>query len=94
MKNKKICRVHWLLHNLSTDFKGRYILYYDYSLHRYLFYRMSGRKLHDLFSVVRTSKRCFRVMYFNTAAGVQEYFSCRTSSQCAEFMLDIAEYYK
>lgn len=98
MKNNKIgapCggRVHWLLWNLTSEFKNKYILYYDYLYHKYLFYRMIGHSLYDMFSIVRTSKRCFRVMYWNRY-GVHEYFSCTTSKKCAEFMLDIYEYEK
>lgn len=92
-RQKSICRVHWVLWCLSPQFKGRYILYYDYARHNYLFYRMEGHRLYDLFSVVRTSKRCFRVMYCNTKQGVHEYFSCKTSEECAKYMEDIAGYY-
>ena len=34
-----IGRVHWLIHNLSSSFKGAYKLSFDYVLHRYFFYR-------------------------------------------------------
>lgn len=33
-------RVHWLLWCLSPEFKGAYRLYYNYTYHRYLFYRI------------------------------------------------------
>ena len=91
--DKECGRVHWLLWNLSGEFKGKYQLYYDYAYHKYLFYRMNGRQLFDMFSVVRTSKRCFRVMYCNPSHGVHEYFSCRTSKDCAVYMQDISTYY-
>lgn len=91
--DKECGRVHWLLLHLSGNFKGKYNLYYDYQYHKYLFYRFDGRKLYDIFSVVRTSKRCFRVMYCRPSVGVHEYFSCRNSKKCAEFMEDLCEYY-
>lgn len=81
-----ICRVHWLLHNLSRDFKGAYRLCYNYASHNYMFYRMSGRKLYDIFIVQRTSKRCFRVMYCNTETEEFQYFSCWKSSHTAKRM--------
>ena len=90
----KCGRVHWLLWNLSGNFKNKYQLYYDYAYHKYLFYRLEGRRIYDMFSVVRTSKRCFRVMYCNCKIGVHEYFSCKTSKKCAEFMEDIHNYYE
>lgn len=92
-KSRTIGRVHWLLWNLTPFFKGSYKLYYNYATHKYLFYRMVGRNLFDIFSVIRTSKRCFRVMYCNLEEGIHEYFSCRTSAKCAEFMEDIFREY-
>ena len=86
-------RVHWLLWCLPGYFKNSYQLYYDYTYHKYLFYRMNGRQLYDLFTVIRTSKRCFRVMYCNPSNNVMEYFSCRTSNQCAIYMCDIFHYW-
>lgn len=84
-------RVHWLLLHLSSRFKMRYNLYYDYAYHKYLFYRLDGRKIFDFFSIIRTSKRCFRVMYCCPSYGVHEYFTCKTSLKCAERMEDISE---
>lgn len=81
-----ISRVHWLLFNLSTEFKGAYSLVYDYSNHKYLFYRTENRKIYDLFVVVRSSKHCFRVVYANTRTKDIQYFSCRKSSICARRM--------
>lgn len=50
-KSRTICRVHWLLWNLTPFFKGSYKLYYNYATHKYLFYRMVGINLFDIFSV-------------------------------------------
>lgn len=81
-----ICRVHWLIHNLEREFKEKYILSYDYANHSYLFYRMKGRKMHDCFIIVRTSKRCFRVSYANTEKRHYEAFTCRKSVNVARRM--------
>ena len=81
-----VARVHWLLHNLETEFKGKYQLIWKYENHSYTFYRMSGKKLYDVFIVVRTSKRCFRVSYANSRTGEMQTFSCKKSSICARRM--------
>lgn len=76
-----ILRTHWLLWTLNEfpEFKRSYLCAYDYARHNYIFYRMSGRKLYDIFIVVRTSKHCFRVMYYNSRTLEIQYFSCRRS---------------
>lgn len=81
-----ICRVHWLLWNLEKEFKGKYELSFDYSYHKYTFYRYRNKKLYDVFIVVRTSKKCFRVMYSNLRTHDMQYFSCFKSSHCARRM--------
>lgn len=80
-------RVHWLLWNLSSEFKGKYVLKFDYRFHNYLFYRFNPhtRKIGQVFQVIRTSKRCFRLMYYNN--GYFEYYSFNTSKKCAEKMI-------
>ncbi len=81
-----ISRVHWLLWNLPSEFKSKYQLVYDYAFHNYCFYRMNGRKLYDLFIIVRTSKRCFRVSYVNAETKEMQAFSCRKSVNVARRM--------
>lgn len=84
-----LCRVHWLLWNLSSDFKGKYVLRFDYSFHNYLFYRFNPHswKIGQVFQVIRTSKKCFRLMYYND--GIFRYYSFKTSKQCAEKMIEL-----
>lgn len=84
--HKSLGRVHWLIWNLEKEFKEKYQLSYDYRSHRYTFYRMNGKRLYDCFIVVRTSKRCFRVMYSNVRTGDIQYFSCYKSSHTARRM--------
>lgn len=76
-------RVHWLLWHLRRDFKNAYQLQYNYSEHRYMFYRMQGHSVYDVFIVVRTSKSCWRCMYSNSVFDTLEYFSTQTSKQMA-----------
>lgn len=59
-------RVHWLLWSLPSEFKNCYILSYDYSKHSYCFYRLSGKKLYDIFIVSHTSKHYYRMTYYNS----------------------------
>ena len=89
MKQKSICRVHWVLWSLPSEFKGKYNLVYDYLHHKYCFYRLNGKKLYDLFIVIRTSKRVFRVSYVNAEEKTMAYFSCRTSTEVGEKLYKI-----
>lgn len=82
----KIGKVHWLLHNLPLDFKKSYKCYFDYACHNYIFYRNKGYIVLDCFIVIRTSRKCFRVMYFNNNFKIFQYFSTRTSLETSNIM--------
>lgn len=79
-------RVHWLLLHLPREFCRAYILRYDYLYHNYHFTRYAKRSIVDEFIVIRTSRRCFRVMFFSWRYNYFEYFSEPTSRRCAEHM--------
>ena len=85
----KKSRIHWLLHKLPKDFKMSYRLYYDYKFHRYLFYRNYRYSLRDVFIIVRTSRKCWRVSYVNTYCNRLDYFSCKSLDVLIEFMYSI-----
>lgn len=92
-------RVHWLLWNLSPNFKGVYRLRFDYNYHRYVFYRTYGidqrsKRLKDCFIIVRTSKKCFRMMYFNDVFQLYLYESFKTSIKCALRMEELFKKYR
>ena len=72
-------RVHWILHNLPSEFKAAYKLYYNYASHNYVFIRLIGKtkRLYDVFVVQRTSKHYFRVMYACPERSVFENFGDR-----------------
>ncbi len=86
-------RVHWLLWHLSAEFKRAYKLSFDYEYHNYHFVRHEDgniRKLPiDEYIVIRTSRRCFRCMYFNYNNNYFEYFSEKTSFAMAEHLLKL-----
>ncbi len=87
--HKSLGRVHWLLHSLPSEFKGAYVLSYDYAYHRYLFYRMNGKRIYDVFIVMRTSKQYFRACYCNAEYQEFELFGAYKSSWIAEKMYDL-----
>ena len=95
MKKRKVGapkggRVHWVLHELPTEFKGKYILAYQYKYHRYIFYRLDGRKLYDIFIVNRSKKaRYFRAVYANLKRNEIELFGHKKPSMIAEKMYDL-----
>lgn len=95
-KNKKTGskpggRIHWLLMFLSKEFIKNYRLRLDYEYHNYHFMRYEKRTATDEFTIIRTSRKCFRVMYFNFETMYFEYFSEPTARECAEH---IDELYK
>lgn len=79
-------RVHWLLLHLGRDFKRAYKLRFDYEYHNYHFTRYDARTPIDEYIIIRTSRRCFRCMYFNYRNNYFEYFSEQTSKAMAEHM--------
>ena len=82
-------RVHWMLFNLPNHFKRAYRLSYDYATHNYIFYRMNGYHLYDVFIVVQTSRHYWRVTYANTKNQVYEHFGYRNTRLLAEKMYEI-----
>lgn len=86
--------VHWLYYELSGDFTKAYRLSFNRKHHNYRFARYRKRTLIDEFLVVRTSKRCYRVMYFNEDFMHFQYFSAENYRDCAVKMIDIFEIFK
>ncbi len=84
-------RVHWLLMFLSKDFTRTYRLHFDYEYHNYHFTRYEGRTARDEYIVIRTSRDCFRVMYFNFDTLYFEYFSEETARECADHIEEVYE---
>lgn len=83
-------RVHWVLWELPTEFKGAFQLRYDYAYHRYIFYRMNGRKLYDIFIINRSKKaRYFRAVYVNVERNEVEFFGHKKPSAIAEKCYDL-----
>ena len=79
-------RVHWFLLHLSPMVKTRFKLFWDYEYHNYALIRTEKRTLIDVFVVVRSSERCFRVIYFNKKTLYFEYFSARNAKAAAELV--------
>lgn len=82
-------RVHWILHALPTEFKGAYLYEYNYKYHKYVFYRLTGHRLYDVFIVMRTSKHYFRAVYCNVVSQEYELFGHYSPERIAEKMYDI-----
>ncbi len=82
-------RVHWLLHSLPFAFKASYILSYDYSRHNYVFYRMHGRRLFDVFIVHQTSKHYWRMSYCCLFTQYYEFFGYHKTLVLAEKMCEL-----
>lgn len=90
-------RVHNLLYELSGEFIKDYELYYNYFFKKYFFCRRDGylfKNLIDCFTVIRTSRKCYRVMYVNVNYNYFCYFSARYPKQAAEKMKRIYQIIK
>lgn len=86
-------RVHWFILNLPLCIKRNYKLFFDYEYHNYTLLRYPyGKKWGspvDLFVIIRTSRRCWRGMYFHFEYNYFEYFSAQTSKKVCERMESI-----
>lgn len=82
-------RVHWFLFQLHKDIKKHYQIDYVYTNHSYLLYRMQGRFIYDLFTIIRTSKKCFRVSYVCKSQRLFFYQSFKTSNEASYYVYRI-----
>lgn len=87
MRKFSVARVHWLLFALPAEFKGEYILSYDYVNKNYIFYRLQGRRLLDGFVITKQSRHYYRGMYFNCKDNRVEYFGHYKVDIIAEIMV-------
>ena len=87
-------RVHWLSDELAGEFGKAYHREYNYRLHNYRFSRYDKKTLIDEFLVVRTSKRCYRVIYYNAKFKFFQYFSASNYKKCADHMREIYRIFK
>lgn len=78
---------HWLDDELNGLFTRSYKL--QVNKHNYRYARYKKRTLIDEFLVVRTSKRCYRVIYFNADYNYFYYFSATNYRFCAQKMKGI-----
>lgn len=81
-------RVHWLLWHLPIAFKCRYKLLYNYDTHNYKFIRYRLRTPIEEFTIIRTSKHCYRVVYFEYKRVIFEYKSFYSSKDCSKYLVD------
>ena len=86
--------VHWLAFELSGEFMLAYKMNYAAHKHNYRFARYNKRTLIDEFLVVRTSKRCYRVIYFNADYNYFNYFSARNYRECAQRMKELYKFFR
>lgn len=95
MYHKSIGRVHWLILELDKLFLNRYECLYDYKYHNYCFYRRycNGRskRLKEVFLVIRTSKRCYRLMFYNHYCNLFIYETFRSARLCALRMMNLTK---
>lgn len=81
--------VHWLNLELVGEFTAAYKLTFSQRHHNYRYARYKKKTLTDEFLIVRTSKRCYRVIYFNNDFKYFRYFSFKNYRSCARSMKEI-----
>lgn len=81
--------VHWLAYELTGEFTKAYRLSFNRKFHHYHYARYRKRTLIDEFIVIRTSLRCYRVMYYNNDFKHFQYFSAENYKDCAAKMISI-----
>ena len=86
--------VHWLMFELAGEFTKVYHLDYNRRFHHYRFYRLRHRTIIDEFLIVRTSKKCYRVIYFNNDFKHFQYFSSKNFRELAVRMKAIYKLFK
>ncbi len=86
--------MHWLQYELPVEFKKNYRVTYNQRYHHYRYARYKKRTLIDEFIVVRTSKKCYRVVYFNNDYLYFKYFSSRNYRDCARIMNNVFKTFK
>ena len=84
-------RVHWLLLFLPRNFTRVYTLQFDYEYHNYHFVRYDARTPIDEYIIIRTSRNCFRCMYFNYKTTYFDYFSEQTAKHTADHIEQLFE---
>lgn len=89
---KDTYRVHWLLVCVSKYVSSNYQCSYDYFGNSYMFFRRSACvtsrdfRYMDFFTVVRTSKKCMRVVFHNNETAESEYKSFKKWQQVADYI--------
>ena len=86
--------VHWLAFELSGEFLRAYRIDYAPHKHNYRLARYRKRTLVDEFLVVRTSKKCYRVIYYNVEFEYYRYFSASNYRECAQRMKALADIFR
>lgn len=85
-------RVHNIFADLPGDFMSEYELTYNYQFKNYMFYRRTGylaKNIIDVFIIVKTSRRCYRVNYCNSKYLYFCNFSAQNSKELADIMYKI-----
>lgn len=92
-------RVHWLLAEMpvyGSYFCKNYNVSYDYDTHNYFFFRKCAKislnnfKFADFYTVVRTSKRCWRVVAHNMETKETIYESFEVSQDVCKWLDSVA----
>lgn len=86
--------VHWLHSELAGEFTKAYHLDYNNKYHHYRYTRYRRRTLIDEFIIIRTSKRCYRVMYYNHDYKHFQYFHAENYRDCADKIREIYGIFK
>lgn len=85
---------HFFIYDLPMYIKQNYRILYDKKYNRYFLENMNSTIIkRDYFIIIRSSRRCYRVMYFNKEFLAFEHGTFKNSITCAKFVFECAVKY-
>lgn len=82
---------HWILLLFDEMIGDKYDFSIDHSSHNYRLIRSKEKKRFDEFIIIRTSPKCYRIMYFNNVDNKFEYKSFKKAAYVAKYVLKKVE---
>lgn len=81
-------RVHWLALMLPRITIQKYDFDFDYDKHNYhLIFKSEYKNRYDEYTIIRTSEKCFRVIYYDRPTNFFEYKAYRKAVDVIDYIL-------
>jgi len=81
-------RVHWFTLVLPRLLHTHYEIKFKYATHHYrCTFKTARRERFDEYLIIRTSEKCYRVMYYDNPERIFEYKSFRSAPELIDYLL-------